>query len=122
MVLKAAVEHSGYNEFDRARFIDEPAKRLGRTEFARDRARIIHSFAQGKLCFSFYSDITYSRIKLLRNSFSFCFVECFLFFRYLLFSRHCEFNIVKSNYLETHFRFYLLNVSFLFLPYFPVSK
>jgi dGTPase len=49
MVLKAAVEHSGYNEFDRARFIDEPAKRLGRTEFARDRARIIHSFALRRL-------------------------------------------------------------------------
>ena len=49
MVLKAAIEHSGYNEFDRARFIDEPAKRLGRTEFARDRARIIHSFALRRL-------------------------------------------------------------------------
>ena len=49
MVLKAAVEHSGYNEFDRARFLDEPAKRLGRTEFARDRARIIHSFALRRL-------------------------------------------------------------------------
>ena len=49
MVLKAAVEHSGYTELDRARFIDEPAKRLGRTEFARDRARIIHSFALRRL-------------------------------------------------------------------------
>ena len=49
MVLKAAIEHSGYNEFDRARFLDEPAKRLGRTEFARDRARIIHSFALRRL-------------------------------------------------------------------------
>lgn len=49
MVLKAAIEHSGYSEFDRARFLDEPAKRLGRTEFARDRARIIHSFALRRL-------------------------------------------------------------------------
>ena len=42
MVLKAAVENAGYNDADRGRFLDEPAKRLGRTEFARDRARIIH--------------------------------------------------------------------------------
>jgi dGTPase len=49
MVLKAAIEHSGYSEFDRARYLDEPAKRLGRTEFARDRARIIHSFALRRL-------------------------------------------------------------------------
>ena len=48
-MLKAAVEHSGYTDLDRARFIDEPAKRLGRTEFARDRARIIHSFALRRL-------------------------------------------------------------------------
>lgn len=49
MVLRAAKEHSGYNEFDRERFLDEPAKRGGRTEFARDRARIIHSFALRRL-------------------------------------------------------------------------
>ena len=49
MVLRAATEHSGYTESDRARFMDEPAKRLGRTEFARDRARIIHSFALRRL-------------------------------------------------------------------------
>ena len=49
MVLKAAVESAGYNEADRERFLDEPAKRLGRTEFARDRARIIHSFALRRL-------------------------------------------------------------------------
>lgn len=49
MVLRAAIEHSGYSDFDRARFVDEPAKRLGRTEFARDRARIIHSFALRRL-------------------------------------------------------------------------
>ena len=41
--------HSGYHETDRERFIDEPAKRKGRTEFARDRARIIHSFALRRL-------------------------------------------------------------------------
>jgi dGTPase len=49
MVLKAAVENAGYNDADRGRFLDEPAKRLGRTEFARDRARIIHSFALRRL-------------------------------------------------------------------------
>jgi len=49
MVLKAAHEHPGYSDADRARFLDEPAKRLGRTEFARDRARIIHSFALRRL-------------------------------------------------------------------------
>jgi dGTPase len=49
MVLKAAHEHPGYSDHDRERFLDEPAKRLGRTEFARDRARIIHSFALRRL-------------------------------------------------------------------------
>ena len=49
MVLRAANEHSGYTEFDLERFLDEPAKRGGRTEFARDRARIIHSFALRRL-------------------------------------------------------------------------
>ena len=49
MVLRKANEHSGYTEFDRERFLDEPAKRGGRTEFARDRARIIHSFALRRL-------------------------------------------------------------------------
>ena len=49
MVIRAANEHPGYSEFDRARFLDEPAKRVGRTEFARDRARIIHSFALRRL-------------------------------------------------------------------------
>ncbi len=49
MVLKPATEHEGYTSADRERFMDEPAKRLGRTEFARDRARIIHSFALRRL-------------------------------------------------------------------------
>lgn len=49
MVLRVANEHPGYSEFDRERFLDEPAKRGGRTEFARDRARIIHSFALRRL-------------------------------------------------------------------------
>jgi dGTPase len=49
MVLRAATEHPGYTDADRERFLDEPAKRLGRTEFARDRARIIHSFALRRL-------------------------------------------------------------------------
>ena len=49
MVIRAANEHPGYSDFDRTRFLDEPAKRGGRTEFARDRARIIHSFALRRL-------------------------------------------------------------------------
>ena len=49
MVIRAAAEHPGYSAFDRARFLDEPAKRGGRTEFARDRARIIHSLALRRL-------------------------------------------------------------------------
>ena len=49
MVIRAAQVHPGYSDFDRARFLDEPAKRGGRTEFARDRARIIHSFALRRL-------------------------------------------------------------------------
>ncbi len=49
MVLQQAHEHSGYTAADRERFLDEPAKRGGRTEFARDRARIIHSFALRRL-------------------------------------------------------------------------
>ena len=49
MVIRAAQEHPGYSDFDRARFLDEPAKRGGRSEFARDRARIIHSFALRRL-------------------------------------------------------------------------
>lgn len=40
---------TGYESSDRERFINEPAKRGGRTEFARDRARIIHSFALRRL-------------------------------------------------------------------------
>ena len=49
MALREAKEHAGYSPSDRERFLDEPAKRKGRTEFARDRARIIHSFALRRL-------------------------------------------------------------------------
>ena len=49
MVLRPAKEHSGYTSSDRARFVDEPSKRAGRTEFGRDRARIIHSWALRRL-------------------------------------------------------------------------
>ena len=49
MALKEVHEHHGYSVKDRERFLDEPAKRKGRTEFARDRARIIHSFALRRL-------------------------------------------------------------------------
>ena len=49
MVLRPAHEHPGYTDADRARFVDEPSKRAGRTEFGRDRARIIHSWALRRL-------------------------------------------------------------------------
>ena len=39
----------GYSDSDQERFIDEPAKRVGRTEFMRDRARVIHSAALRRL-------------------------------------------------------------------------
>ncbi len=38
-----------YSGFDQERFLDEPAKRPGRTEFMRDRARVIHSAALRRL-------------------------------------------------------------------------
>ena len=40
---------SSYSTFDQERFLDEPAKRAGRTEFVRDRARVIHSAALRRL-------------------------------------------------------------------------
>ena len=38
-----------YSSSDQERFLDEPAKRPGRTEFMRDRARVIHSAALRRL-------------------------------------------------------------------------
>ena len=38
-----------YNNHDQERFLDEPAKRAGRTEFMRDRARVIHSASLRRL-------------------------------------------------------------------------
>lgn len=40
---------NGYSDLDLERFVFEPAKRAGRTEFMRDRARVIHSASLRRL-------------------------------------------------------------------------
>jgi dGTPase len=40
---------NGYSSHDLERFVSEPAKRAGRTEFMRDRARVIHSASLRRL-------------------------------------------------------------------------
>jgi len=40
---------SVYSDRDNERFLNEPAKRAGRTEFMRDRARVIHSASLRRL-------------------------------------------------------------------------
>jgi len=40
---------SVYSDRDNERFLDEPQKRAGRTEFMRDRARVIHSASLRRL-------------------------------------------------------------------------
>ena len=43
------VEPDGYDAHARARWVEEPPKRSGRTAFARDRARVLHSSALRRL-------------------------------------------------------------------------
>ncbi|MGZ0147198.1 deoxyguanosinetriphosphate triphosphohydrolase [Kribbella sp. WER1] len=42
-------QHEGYDEHDAERWVAEPVKRPGRTAFARDRARVLHSAALRRL-------------------------------------------------------------------------
>ena len=49
MTFPQAVSTAGYTDFDLARWVTEPAKNTNRTQFGRDRARVLHSSALRRL-------------------------------------------------------------------------
>ncbi|MDM7990419.1 deoxyguanosinetriphosphate triphosphohydrolase [Arthrobacter sp. zg-Y877] len=49
MTFPQAVQTAGYTDVDLARWVQEPAKNTNRTQFGRDRARVLHSSALRRL-------------------------------------------------------------------------